>query len=120
VPRPLTTHHRQTLLREALAILEAEYAAPLRVDDVAHRIATSRRQLQRCFDEVGDGSFRSSLIRIRMQHAADLLADPSVSVKDVAGRVGYSQPAQFAKAFHRHFGMPPSTFRARNGGPASA
>jgi AraC family transcriptional regulator, regulatory protein of adaptative response / methylphosphotriester-DNA alkyltransferase methyltransferase len=29
----------------------------------------------------------------------------------VAFRVGYRQPAQFAKAFRRHHGMVPSDFR---------
>jgi transcriptional regulator GlxA family with amidase domain len=29
----------------------------------------------------------------------------------VAGAVGYRQAAQFAKAFRRHYGAPPSAFR---------
>jgi AraC-like DNA-binding protein len=31
----------------------------------------------------------------------------------VAHRVGYRQPAQFAKAFRRHHGLSPSTYRSR-------
>jgi AraC-like DNA-binding protein len=32
-------------------------------------------------------------------------------VREVAQRVGYRQPAQFAKAFRRHHGVAPSDFR---------
>jgi AraC family transcriptional regulator of adaptative response / methylphosphotriester-DNA alkyltransferase methyltransferase len=32
-------------------------------------------------------------------------------VREVAQRVGYRQPAQFAKAFRRHHGLAPAAFR---------
>ena len=47
-----------------------------------------------------------------MERAAELLARRSVTVREVAHRVGYRQPAQFAKAFRRHHGVAPSDFRA--------
>ena len=53
-----------------------------------------------------------------MEKAAELLAARGLTVREVAHRVGYRQPAQFAKAFRRHFGAAPSDFRAetaRNG-----
>jgi len=46
-----------------------------------------------------------------MARAAELLRDPSVPVNRVASAVGYRQPAQFAKAFRRHHGQPPSDYR---------
>jgi AraC-like DNA-binding protein len=47
-----------------------------------------------------------------MQKAAELLSGRSLTVREVAHRVGYRQPAQFAKAFRRHLGVAPSDFRA--------
>ena len=47
-----------------------------------------------------------------MERAAELLGRRSVTVREVAHRVGYRQPAQFAKAFRRHLGVAPSDFRA--------
>ena len=46
-----------------------------------------------------------------MERAADLLATRMFTVREVAHRVGYRQPAQFAKAFRRHHGTSPSDFR---------
>jgi AraC family transcriptional regulator of adaptative response / methylphosphotriester-DNA alkyltransferase methyltransferase len=36
-------------------------------------------------------------------------------VREVAHRVGYRQPAQFAKAFRRYRGVSPSDYRASGG-----
>jgi AraC-like DNA-binding protein len=47
-----------------------------------------------------------------MQRAAELLAAGGMTVREVANRVGYRQPAQFAKAFRRSQGVAPSGYRA--------
>ena len=109
--RPLTIQTRTELLRDAIGLMEAEYGEAVALDDVARRIATSRRQLQRCFDEHHDETFRQCLTRIRMERAAELLNATSLPVSVIARRVGYSQPAQFAKAFARHHGQVPSAYR---------
>jgi len=93
--------------------VEVEYASDLSLDDIARRVASSRRQLQRAFHEIGRTTFREHLARVRMARAAELLAAGSLTVREVARRVGYRQPAQFAKAFRRHVGVAPSDFRAR-------
>jgi AraC-like DNA-binding protein len=49
-----------------------------------------------------------------MDRAAELLQRRSVTVREVAQRVGYRQPAQFAKAFRRNRGVAPSDFRTRS------
>jgi AraC-like DNA-binding protein len=48
-----------------------------------------------------------------MDAAAELLARGSLTVREVAQRVGYRQPAQFAKAFRRRHGLSPSSYRSR-------
>jgi transcriptional regulator GlxA family with amidase domain len=111
VQRPTTVRHRTTLFQEAAEIVEAEYAEDLSLDAIARRIASSRRQLQRAFAEIGHTSFRDYLTHVRMERAAELLAGRELTVREVARRVGYRQPAQFAKAFRRHRGAAPSAFR---------
>jgi AraC family transcriptional regulator of adaptative response / methylphosphotriester-DNA alkyltransferase methyltransferase len=113
--RSSTIHLRTSLFEDAAAIVEAEYGSDLALDDIAHRVASSRRQLQRAYAEIGDTTFREHLTAVRMANAAQLLHDRSLTVREVAHRVGYRQPAQFAKAFRRHHGLPPSAFRARAG-----
>jgi transcriptional regulator GlxA family with amidase domain len=112
--RPSTIHHRTALFEDAIAIVQEEYASDLSLDDIARRVASSRRQLQRAYSEIGDTTFREHLTRVRMRRAAELLGDRGLTVREVARRVGYRQPAQFAKAFRRHIGVAPSDFRVRS------
>ena len=114
--RPSTIRLRTSLLEEANDIVEREYASDLSLDDIARRVASSRRQLQRAYAEIGETTFRDHLTAVRMRKAADMLVTRTVTVREVAHRVGYRQPAQFAKAFRRHHGVAPSAFRSGSGG----
>jgi AraC family transcriptional regulator of adaptative response / methylphosphotriester-DNA alkyltransferase methyltransferase len=115
--RPATIRLRSSLFHDAVAIVDTEYGSELALDDIARRVASSRRQLQRAYSEVGKTTFRDHLTAVRMDKAAELLRQTTMTVRDVAHRVGYRQPAQFAKAFRRHHGTAPSAYRAasRNG-----
>jgi AraC family transcriptional regulator of adaptative response / methylphosphotriester-DNA alkyltransferase methyltransferase len=118
--RQSTVERRRALFDEARAIIEREYQEDLALDDVARRVAASRRQLQRAFAESGDTSFRTYLQKVRMRRAAELLQGGGIPVNQVASSVGYRQPAQFAKAFRRHHGAPPSSFRGSGNDLAEA
>src|SRR4051812_13923594 len=110
--RTTTIRTRATLAHEAMAVMHADYAADITLDDVARQLAPPRRQLQRCFDEHSDAPFRQSLARIRMHRAAELLADTAMPVRAIAAEVGYRQPSQFARAFGRTHGLTPARYRA--------
>jgi AraC family transcriptional regulator, regulatory protein of adaptative response / methylphosphotriester-DNA alkyltransferase methyltransferase len=109
--RPATVRHRTSLFDEAVAIVHEEYASDLALDDIARRVASSRRQLQRAYAEIGGTTFREHLTHVRMDRAAEMLATRGLTVREVAARVGYRQPAQFAKAFRRQHGLAPSDYR---------
>jgi AraC family transcriptional regulator of adaptative response / methylphosphotriester-DNA alkyltransferase methyltransferase len=110
--RDTTPARRGALLAEATLVMDARHPEPtLGLDDVAHEIATSSRQLQRVFSELAGSAFRDELAAMRMQHGAELLLTTELPVAEVARRVGYRQAAQFAKAFRRHHGVSPSGLR---------
>jgi len=91
------------LLRDAIQVIGREHASPdPSVAYVAREIATSRRQLQRSFRELSDGTFVERVRRIRFERAERFLRlAPGVSVQQIASHVGYRQPAQFAKTFRK-------------------
>jgi AraC family transcriptional regulator of adaptative response / methylphosphotriester-DNA alkyltransferase methyltransferase len=109
-----TAERRQQLYREAMELIATDYSRDLQLEGVARTLATSRRQLQRAFAEVGDTSFRDELAKVRMHHARALLAADAIPVRTVAASVGYHQPAQFAKSFRRYHGQAPSAYRREN------
>ncbi len=112
--RPVDTAgagRRRALFEEALGQIELSYDDDrLTVDGLSERIFTSRRQLQRAFAESGT-SVQERLHAVRMQRAAELLHESSLSVAEIARSVGYRQPAQFAKAFRRYYQLAPSQWR---------
>ena len=101
-------------------MVESDYGSDLSLDVIARRVASSRRQLQRVYAEIGNTTFREHLTEVRMQRAAELLAGGGLTVREVANRVGYRQPAQFAQAFRRSQGMAPSGYRLRGASEARA
>ena len=97
------------LLADAtLAIEERHGETGLGLHDIARDVATSDRQLQRVFSELAGSAFRDELAAVRMQHGAALLQTTDLTVVEISRRVGYRQSAQFAKAFRRHHGVPPT------------
>ena len=118
-PRARPDHHEETaqalaeLYLQARAIVERHYRRPLTLPLVARTLATSPRQLQRAYEEIGLTTFAANLRRVRMRNAAELLAHQPLTVTDVAQLVGYRQPSHFVKAFRRRYGTTPGTFRDR-------
>jgi len=49
--------------------------------------------------------------RLRLERAADELANGDAPVTRIAFRAGYDTHESFTRAFGEHYGMPPSTFR---------
>jgi AraC family transcriptional regulator, regulatory protein of adaptative response / methylphosphotriester-DNA alkyltransferase methyltransferase len=114
--RACTAESMRGLYRESCAIVLRHYRRPLTVAVVARAIASSPRQVQRAFEEVGGTSFTAFLREVRLRNAAALLAAQPLTVRQVAFLVGYRQPAHFAKAFRRRYGTTPAQFRDRERG----
>ena len=107
--RPATKVERERIWRDATEVIEARYAEPLDLEQVAREVATSRRQLQRVFVEVGGMSFRDFVVRTRLARAARML-EQGVPAGEVARRTGYGHASHFARAFRRVHGVAPSDY----------
>ena len=113
VHRARTAEGLTGLYRESCAIVARHYRRPLTVAVVARALASSPRQLQRAYEEIGGTSFSAQLRAVRLRNAAELLARQPLTVRQVAFLVGYRQPAHFAKAFRRRYGSTPAEYRDR-------
>ncbi|MGH8528748.1 MAG: AraC family transcriptional regulator [Nevskiales bacterium] len=82
------------------------------LEKVAKRLCISSRTLKRKLQQHGV-SFQFLLDEIRRRDSIRLLEDPSLSVEEIAQRVGYTDPANFTRAFRKWLGSPPNTYRAR-------
>lgn len=83
------------------------------VDDAARSLDMSVRSLQRVLHREGT-DFRTLANAIRAGRAAELLAGTDVSITAIATDLGYSTPANFARAFRKATGQAPHDFRGRS------
>lgn len=89
-----------------------------RVESLARHLSVSRPTLHRLVARWHGATPGAIVERIRMDHAAHLLAHGSLPVKAIAAQVGYSTPYSFSAAFRRARGVPPSAFREQVGSSA--
>jgi AraC family transcriptional regulator len=54
------------------------------------------------------------VVRARIDHAADLLAAPELTISQISRVVGFRTPSHFATVFHRIMGVTPSAYRAQH------
>jgi AraC-like DNA-binding protein len=90
-------------------------ARPVTVRDVAAAVHLSERHTERLFQQETGESLMAALRRMRLDLAAQLLLDRSVTVGEVARACGYSDVRPFSTAFRRQHGQSPSAFRAGGG-----
>jgi AraC family transcriptional regulator len=103
---------RRRIVRTALFI-EAHAREPLSLDAVAAEAGLSPFHFLRSFTAVVGVTPHQYLLRCRLQRAAELLADQSRAITDVAFDVGFNDLSNFVRTFRRASGVSPRTFRRR-------
>jgi len=100
-------------LQRAAAHLAFSLARPLRLEEVAAKVAfTSAGNLSRLFRQRYGMGFQAYLQKLRMEKAAELLRATRLPVARVARRVGYSDVSRFGQHFKRHLGITPTQHRS--------
>jgi AraC-like DNA-binding protein len=77
---------------------------------LASRVGLSRSAFAETFAAYERVAPLTFVTRVRMERAAHLLKTESLSLHEVARRVGYQSEGSFARAFKRHWGVPPGEF----------
>ncbi|QQE67509.1 hypothetical protein GFS31_42220 (plasmid) [Leptolyngbya sp. BL0902] len=77
---------------------------------VAAASGLSVRTLQRILAEAGL-TYSKLVDRVRFNRAIALLQQPEVKLLDIAGELGYTDPANFTRAFKRWAGISPREYR---------
>lgn len=102
---------RDALVRRCRDLLAANFAGRLRVPDLARQLGVSRRTLETRFHAVTGTTITAEILRLRLDHAQILLAQPELSQEKVALACGFCDASHLGAAFRRHVGKPPSAFR---------
>lgn len=92
----------------AAEILRSRLEHPPSQIELSQRVGVSDRTLQKGFKAVFGVTPFAYLTQQRMNRAEQLLRQRDRTVAEVSNLVGYANPAQFAAAFKRQFGVSPS------------
>jgi AraC-like DNA-binding protein len=99
-------------VRRAAAFIEAHADQPVTLADIAAAAGVTGRALQsafrRSYDTTPVGYLRQARLERAYTELRDADAAAGVTVAAVARRWGWTSPSQFAAAYQRRFGEPPS------------
>ncbi|NJR51916.1 MAG: helix-turn-helix transcriptional regulator [Leptolyngbyaceae cyanobacterium CSU_1_3] len=91
----------------AAEILRSQLEQPPAQAELAQQVGVAYCTLHKGFRAVFGVTPFAYLTQQRMKRAEQLFRQPGCTVAEVANQVGYANPAQFAVAFKRQFGMSP-------------
>jgi two-component system, response regulator YesN len=100
-----------TLIGAVRRLVEEEYASDIGLDGTARRFNVSKNYLCLLFRRETGTNFVNYLNQIRIARAKELLVGTSLSVKEVAARVGYKNPNYFSRMFKRLVGKTVTEFK---------
>ncbi len=99
-------------LLRARDLVDARYAEPLTVDDLAQAAGLSPAHFSREFRRAFGETPHQYLLTRRLERAAALLRTTDRSIADVCLSVGLQSVGSFTTSFGRMFGMSPAAYRA--------
>lgn len=89
--------------------------APPSLDELAATVGCNPSYLSRTFTQIEGVTLSQWLRRIRVEHAATLIASGKCNVSEAALEVGYQSFSHFSRAFAEEKGVPPSQWVRRLG-----
>lgn len=114
------SHDEVRRLAPAIAIINRDYATPLKVEDLAAACHLSAPHFCRLFRAAFHKAPGQYLTRFRMQMGAHLLRDRGAGVMEAALAVGYASPSTFHRHYKAMFGIAPQAAQKKGARPEGA
>ncbi len=105
--------HRMTV-QKALDMIEDRLYDPPTLGELAHLAGLSRTYFSPVFKEAVGMRLRDYLSQARIDKAKELLGDTSLTIKQVAYKVGFKDPDHFCRTFKKKTGITPTNWRLMN------
>ncbi len=100
--------------KKAQWYLEGRYDRDVSIEETAAFVGISRSYLYRIMMEEMGCSPKALLLKIRMEHALQLLKHTPLSMDDIAKRIGLRTGEQFNVCFRSFYGTTPGKYRSEN------
>ena len=108
-----TVDDGKRVIRDVIAIVEAEYGQNIGLDYVAEKVFLSPTYLSYLFKRETGQSFLKFLTQYRLSKSAYLLTNTYMKVTDICKNVGYTKLSYFCMIFKNNYGVTPLVYRER-------
>lgn len=102
---------RQIAIKNVLNYIIENYNRELTTEKLAKIVGYSEYHFIRFFKEQTGRTCKDYVNTIRLEKAASLLIDSSLSITEIAFEVGYNDLSYFIKVFRSKYGIPPHRYR---------
>lgn len=100
------------IVRAAMTYMQQHCTQKISLSDVAGHVYVSQWHLSKLINKHMGQSFLDILANMRIEHAKQLLRDPSMRIHEVAEKAGFSDVAHFSKSFKKIVGKTPGEYRS--------
>jgi len=101
-------------IAHAIALIRDQLDRPWTVQALARASGLSRTAFTTRFRAATGEPPIQHLVNVRLSQAAAYLTSADLTIDAIAARIGYASDASLSKAFKRHFGVSPGSYRAAN------
>lgn len=102
------------IVRKAKAEMERRVEGILSVDKLASSLALSEEHLRRLFRVHTGMSPYQYYLELKIHRARQMLRETALTVKEIAGKLGFESPFHFSKTFTQRAGVSPTHWRQGN------
>ena len=99
------------IVKNALTYIEENYTKKLTLCEVAEKTYVSQWHLSKLLNRHTGQSFSDILNHVRIEHAKELLKDPSLRIGDISEQVGFLDLAHFSRVFKKQEGVSANEYR---------
>lgn len=93
--------------------IDQNYFHEIKLCQFAQQYYLNKEYLSKLFKDEFGYSIYEYVLKIRMEKAKELLAEPTARIGDISEHLGYHDHNYFSKAFKTYFGLTPSEYREK-------
>jgi two-component system response regulator YesN len=102
---------KRNTLEMAVTYIKENYNKPITLNDVSSEVMLNPSYFSKLFKESLGLSFNKYLTQYRINKAKELMVNPTLRIKEIAGMVGYENARYFIQVFKFYTGLSPSVYK---------
>jgi len=105
------SHEVMLCMIKAIRCMHQQISLELNQNELAYQVGMSRSYFSQCFKRFFGVTFGDVLRTLRLDAAKQLLVTTSLSISDIANRVGFIDHKYFSRTFKAQIGVYPTEYR---------